>query len=101
MIFLIFQKSINILNAPLVDPWRLMANRECCKIDAVVTIDAKGQVVLPKDLRERAQLNPNDKIAIIGVERDDKVCCLVMMKAEALGNTVKNMLGPIFEQALK
>jgi antitoxin PrlF len=78
-----------------------MANRECCKIDAVVTIDAKGQVVLPKDLRERAQLNPNDKIAIIGVERDDKVCCLVMMKAEALGNTVKNMLGPIFEQALK
>jgi antitoxin PrlF len=78
-----------------------MANRECCKIDAVVTIDAKGQVVLPKDLRERAQLNPNDKIAIIGVERDDKVCCLVMLKAEALGNTVKNMLGPIFEQALK
>jgi antitoxin PrlF len=78
-----------------------MANRECCKIDAVVSIDAKGQVVLPKDLRERAQLNPNDKIAIIGVERDDKVCCLVMMKAEALGNTVKNMLGPIFEQALK
>ena len=78
-----------------------MANRECCKIDAVVSIDAKGQVVLPKDLRERAQLNPNDKIAIIGVERDNKVCCLVMMKAEALGNTVKNMLGPIFEQALK
>ena len=78
-----------------------MANRECCKIDAVVSIDAKGQVVLPKDLRERAQLNPNDKIAIIGVERDNKMCCLVMMKAEALGNTVKNMLGPIFEQALK
>ncbi len=78
-----------------------VANRECCKIDAVVTIDAKGQVVLPKDLREKAQLNPNDKIAIIGVERNDKICCLVMMKAEALGNTVKNMLGPIFEQALK
>jgi antitoxin PrlF len=78
-----------------------MANRECCKIDAIVTIDAKGQVVLPKDLRERAQLNPNDKIAIIGVERGNKVCCLVMMKAEALGTTVKNMLGPIFEEALK
>jgi antitoxin PrlF len=78
-----------------------MANRECCKIDAVVTVDAKGQLVLPKDLRERAQLKPNDKLAIIGVERDNKVCCIVMMKADALGSTVKHMLGPIFEEALK
>jgi antitoxin PrlF len=78
-----------------------MSNRECCKIDAVVTVDAKGQIVLPKDLRERAKLKPNDKLAIIGVERGDKVCCIVMMKAEALGSTVKNMLGPIFDEAFK
>jgi antitoxin PrlF len=78
-----------------------MANRECCKIDAVVTVDAKGQVVLPKDLRERAQLKPNDKLAIIGVERGGNICCIVMMKADALGSTVKNMLGPIFKEALK
>ncbi|MBT0159274.1 AbrB/MazE/SpoVT family DNA-binding domain-containing protein [Candidatus Bathyarchaeota archaeon A05DMB-2] len=78
-----------------------MSNQECCKIDAVVTVDAKGQIVLPKDLRERAQLKPNDKLAVIGVERGDKVCCIVMMKAEALGSTVKNMLGPIFDEAFK
>jgi antitoxin PrlF len=78
-----------------------MANRECCKIDAVVTMDAKGQVVLPKDLRERAKLKPNDKLAVIGVERGGNICCIVMMKADALGSTVKNMLGPIFEEAFK
>ncbi len=78
-----------------------MANRECCKIDAVVTIDAKGQVVLPKDLRERAGLKPNDKLAVMGVERSGEVCCIVMMKADALGNTVKSMLGPIFKEAFK
>ena len=74
-------------------------NRECCKINAVVTVDAKGQIVLPKDLRERANIKPNDKLAIIGVERGDTVCCVVMMKAEALGDTVKCMLGPILNEA--
>jgi antitoxin PrlF len=74
-------------------------NKECCKIDAVVTVDAKGQIVLPKDLRERANIKPNDKLALIGVERGDSVCCVVMMKADALGDTVKCMLGPIFNEA--
>ena len=74
-------------------------NRECCKIDAVVTVDAKGQIVLPKDLRERANIKPNDKLAIIGVERGDAVCCVVIMKADALGDTVKCMLGPILNKA--
>jgi len=73
--------------------------KKCCKIDAVVTVDAKGQIVLPKDLRESANIKPNDKLAIIGVEREGCTCCIVMMKADALGNTVKGMLGPIFNEA--
>jgi antitoxin PrlF len=79
-----------------------MANRgECCKINAIVTMDAKGQLVLPKDLRERAKLKPNDKLALIGFERDGDVCCIVMVKADALSGTVKNMLGPILNDALR
>ena len=40
-------------------------NVGCCKVDAVVTVDSKGQIVLPKDLREKAKLKPNDKLAVI------------------------------------
>jgi antitoxin PrlF len=72
---------------------------ECCKINAVVTVDAKGQIVLPKDLREKACINANDKLAIIAVERGDNVCCIVMVKADTLGDTVKCMLGPILNEA--
>ena len=78
-----------------------MSSKECCRIDAVVTVDAKGQIVLPKDLREKAKLKPNDKLAVMGVERDGCVCCIIMVKADALGNTVKNMLGPIFKEAFE
>ena len=76
-------------------------NKECCKIDAVVTVDAKGQIVLPKDLREKAKIKPNDKLAIIGFQRDNEVCCIVMLKVDALETTVKNLLGPVFKNVFQ
>ena len=76
-------------------------NKECCKIDAVVSVDAKGQIVLPKGLREKAKIKPNDKLAVIGFERDSEVCCIIMLKVDALESTVKNMLGPVFRNAFK
>lgn len=101
-IFLIFQKSINILfRIEFAVGITMVDKHECCKIDAVVTIDAKGQIVLPKDLRERAKLKPGDKLAIIGFERDGDVCCISIVKTDALSGTVKNTLGPILNEALK
>ena len=78
----------------------MLENKECCKIEAVVTMDSKGQIVLPKDLRERARLNSGDKLAIVAFERENALCCFVMVKAEALSGTVKDMLGTIFEKAV-
>jgi len=77
-----------------------VTSRECCKIDAVVTVDAKGQIVLPKDLREKAKLAPNDKLAVIACERDGDICCFVIIKAEALGEQMKNLLVPILKDFL-
>jgi antitoxin PrlF len=77
------------------------SNKECCKIDAILTVDAKGQIVLPKSLREKAKINTNDKLAVIGFERDNEVCCIIMLKADALESTVKDMLGPIFKNVFQ
>ena len=35
------------------------------RVDAVSTIDSKGQLLLPKDLREKAGFKPNDKIVLV------------------------------------
>jgi len=72
-------------------------NVGCCKVDAVVTVDSKGQIVLPKDLREKAKLKPNDKLAVIRCERDGEICCIMLVKSEDLGSTIKNMLGPMLK----
>lgn len=76
-------------------------NTGCCKVDAVVTMDTKGQIVLPKDLRDKARLKADDKLAVIGCERDGEICCIMMVKAEDLGSTVKAMLGPMLKEMFK
>ena len=76
-------------------------DRGCCTVDAVVTIDSKGQIVLPKDLREKAKLKPDDNLAMIGCERDGEICCIMMIKAEDLGKTVSVMLGPTLKEIFK
>jgi hypothetical protein len=65
-IILIFKKKLNMLIYTTLFSESQMTgnvcyNKECCRIDAVVTVDAKGQIVLPKDLREKAKIKPNDK----------------------------------------
>ncbi len=73
----------------------------CCKIEALVSVDERGQMVLPKETRDRAKIHPGDKLALVTGERDGEVCCLVMLKAEELTGMVKDKLGPIFQEILK
>ena len=58
-------------------------------------MDAKGQIVLPKDLREKANIKPEDKIAVVAFEKDDEVCCIMMIKAEKLAGAITKTLGPM------
>lgn len=74
---------------------------DTCRIDAVVTIDAKGQIVIPKDLRERARIKPNDKIALVASENDAEVCCIMMIKAEKLVGAITRTLGPLLKGITK
>jgi antitoxin PrlF len=76
-------------------------HKECCKINAIVSVDQKGQIVLPKDLREKAHIKPNDKLAVIAFEKDGEVCCIAMVKADALTTKVKDMLGPVFKNVFQ
>ena len=67
-----------------------------CKVEAVVSIDERGQMVLPKELRERADIHAGDKLALVGHERDGSVCCVSLIKADVLSGIVKDVLSPFF-----
>jgi antitoxin PrlF len=68
---------------------------ECCRVESVVSVDERGQMVLPKEIRERAGIRAGDKLALIVWEREGQVCCVSMVKDDALAGMVRNLLGPM------
>lgn len=73
----------------------------CCKVEALISVDERGQMVLPKELREKANICPGDKLAITSWEKDGKVCCISLSKAEELTEMVRATLGPVMTEILK
>ena len=67
----------------------------CCKIEAVVSVDERGQMVLPKDIRERAGIKAGDKLAVVTMSTGDTVACIALLKAGEMEEMVKNMIGPM------
>ena len=70
----------------------------CCKIESLISVDERGQMVLPKEMRDKANIRPGDKLALISWEKDGKVCCISMIKAEDFGDMVKGLLGPMMKE---
>ena len=70
---------------------------DTCRIDAVITMDVKGQIVLPKDLREKANFKPDDKIAVVACEKNGEVCCIMMIKADRFGGALTKTLSPLLK----
>lgn len=67
------------------------------KVEAVLSIDDRGQMVLPKDVREKAGINTGSKLALISWEKEGNICCLALIKVESLSGMVKNVLDPLMK----
>lgn len=72
-----------------------------CSVESIISVDERGQMVLPKDLREKAGIKAGDKLAVTSWEKDGKVCCIMLIKAEELVGMVKERLGPLMDEMTK
>lgn len=70
-------------------------------MESVLSVDERGQMVLPKDIREKANIRSGDKLAVISMEKDGVVCCISLIKVEKLEEIVKGMLGPVMKEILE
>ncbi len=69
----------------------------CCCVAGIVSVDERGQMVLPKELREKAGIKAGDKLAVTTGEKDGKVCCIFLTRAEELADMVKATLQPVMK----
>jgi antitoxin PrlF len=83
---------------PIAGPF--VKGASCCAVEAIVTVDERGQMVLPKDLRAKAGIKAGDKLAITSWKKDGEICCIALMKAGNLETMVKGLLGPVMKDIL-
>ena len=74
---------------------------DCCRVEAVVSVDSRGQMVLPKEVRERVGFRPNEKLAIVSWMKGDQPCCLTLQRADDLAEVVRRTYGPLLAHAAR
>jgi len=72
----------------------------CCRVESLISVDERGQMVLPKELREKANIKSGDKLALISWEKDGEICCISLIKADYLAEKVKEFLGPVMRDVV-
>jgi AbrB family looped-hinge helix DNA binding protein len=75
-------------------------NLPCCKVESVVSIDERGQMVLPKEIREKANIKAGDKLALVSWEQVNDINFIAFIKIEDLNKLVQQMLGPSLKEII-
>ncbi len=71
------------------------------QVEAVVGVDERGQMVLPKEMREKVGIKAGDKLAAVTLKQQDGVCCMLLIKAEVVADMVKGIFGPFMNEIMK
>jgi antitoxin PrlF len=66
-----------------------------CAIESIVTVDERGQFVLPKELRERAGIKPGERMVLLSWGKNGTISCFTLMKADSLDKPIQAYLSPI------
>ena len=75
-------------------------NKSCCSLEAIVTVDERGQILLPKELRRRVGIAPGDRLAAVVYRGDDgTLCCITLAKTDSLASAVTSLIEPVVRSA--
>jgi AbrB family looped-hinge helix DNA binding protein len=55
-------------------------------------MDNRGQIVLPKEIRKKANIGEGDKLALISWMKDDTICCLSLIRTDNLSSEVSSVM---------
>ena len=68
------------------------------RVEAVISIDERGQMVLPKELREKISIKAGDKLVVVSRKSGGDFCCITLIKADYFTKMMSDKLGPILNE---
>jgi antitoxin PrlF len=73
---------------------------DTCRIEAILTVDERGQIVIPKELRESAKMGAGDRLALVSCTKGGEVCCIMLIHADQLTTMVRSALSPVMKDII-
>ncbi|MFQ6615172.1 MAG: HgcAB-associated protein HgcC [Fidelibacterota bacterium] len=71
------------------------------KVESLVTVDERGQMVLPKEIRDKFGIRGGDKLAIAScTDTEDNLTCLCAVKSDDFAVRIKDLLGPMLNEVV-
>jgi antitoxin PrlF len=71
-----------------------------CRVEAILAIDERGQMVIPKEVRESAQIRAGDRLALLSCTMGGEVSCLMLIHSNKLTGMVKTVLSPVMKDIM-
>lgn len=68
------------------------SNLVTCQVQAVLSIDNRGQIVLPKEVRKKANIRDGDKLALVSWMKKEGICCLSLIRTDDMSSEVSGVM---------
>jgi AbrB family looped-hinge helix DNA binding protein len=68
------------------------------RVEAMVSVDERGQMVMPKELRDKIGIKAGDKLVVLSWQNEGEVCCISLIKADYFLGIMKDRLGPMMDE---
>lgn len=70
-------------------------------VEAIVSCDDRGQLVLPKDIRKKLKINSGEKLALLNVTNTNGEFLLSLIKVASLEDLIKTYMTPVVKEIIK
>lgn len=70
-------------------------------VEAIVSCDDRGQLVLPKEVRKRLKITSGEKMALLNVTHKENEFLLTLIRVTSLEELIKNYMTPVVKDIIK
>ena len=70
-------------------------------IEAILSCDDRGSLVLPKEIRKRLKIKAGEKLALLNIKNDEGDFLLTLIRANSLEGLIKNYLTPVMKDIIE
>ncbi|HEX2947197.1 MAG TPA: AbrB/MazE/SpoVT family DNA-binding domain-containing protein [Clostridia bacterium] len=68
----------------------LNENRGSCCVEAIISMDDRGQIVIPKNIRDKLGLTSSEKLVLISWTKSNKVESVSIMRNDVFSEIINN-----------